>query len=406
MEVHKFGGSCFRDRAGLEQVLEQIRFHDELVITVSAAFGITKLLQQSFMITHEREVDALLSTLRERHIHFIDDASILDATLARLHRIYLGAIFAKGFTAPVRDLILSFGERLMALVLNAHLTSSHILYPEQFLRLDPNLNFIEIQRSRELLPPRQASYTIVPGFYACDDTGKVKTLGRSGTDYTGAALAVLYKADSYTIWKDVDGFMSADPHVVPSAHLIEQLSYAEAEELAYFGASVLHEKTIQLLQMASIPLFIKNINNPSPYSTITDTVQLGIKSISAREVYLLQFPIPAQLTQQQTLTLLLEELDQQKEEILTLTSTFTSIECCVTRHIESTLAHLSMKRILIAIVGESSIDQHLQGKVLHTLKDYTITHIFSGSKKHILYLLVDPDTQFSIIQRLHQALFR
>ncbi len=124
----------------------------------------------------------------------------------------------------------------------------------------------------------------MPGFTAAGADGKVVTLGRNGSDYSAAVLAACLDADSCEIWTDVDGVYNTDPRVVADAKLLSQLSYQEAMELSYFGAKVLHPKTISPIAQFQIPCYIKNSFNPQAPGTLVsnlpDQTGLQVKAIS------------------------------------------------------------------------------------------------------------------------------
>jgi aspartokinase/homoserine dehydrogenase 1 len=144
---------------------------------------------------------------------------------------------------------------------------------------------IEVSKPRfALLPLDQYRVWVMPGFTAADAHGKVVTLGRNGSDYSAAALAACLDASSCEIWTDVDGVYNTDPRVVADAKLLSQLSYQEAMELSYFGAKVLHPKTIAPIAQYHIPCYIKNSFNPSAPGTLVsnddDKTGLQVKAIS------------------------------------------------------------------------------------------------------------------------------
>jgi len=124
---------------------------------------------------------------------------------------------------------------------------------------------------KEYLSPLVGKDTVVfiPGFFGVSDNGDITTFGRGGSDYSAAVVAAAMEADALEVWKDVDGYMSADPRYVPGAQLIPDLSYDEAAELSYFGAKILHPRTVEPLRKARLDIVIKNTLNPDgPGSTI------------------------------------------------------------------------------------------------------------------------------------------
>jgi aspartate kinase len=109
---------------------------------------------------------------------------------------------------------------------------------------------------------------VITGYYGSDRTGRLITFGRGGSDYSGSVIAYGIDADCYEVWTDVDGFMTADPRIVPEARTVDEMDYGEAAELAYFGAKVLHPRTVEPVRKKSIPLMVKNTFNPDGHGTL------------------------------------------------------------------------------------------------------------------------------------------
>ena len=178
---------------------------------------------------------------------------------------------------------------LMEQVMLAHNLQTLQLDPvRMFKAYGPTLDaMVDIEASRkDFITPEIAGarVLIMPGFGAGDKNGKPVTLGRNGSDYSAAVLAACLRADTCEIWTDVDGVFSVDPNLVPDARLLPQLSYRETMEMSYFGAKVLHPKTIAPIAQYHIPCYIKNSLNPAAPGTLvsdaTDTSGLQVKAIS------------------------------------------------------------------------------------------------------------------------------
>ncbi|MGU3841340.1 aspartate kinase, partial [Vibrio diabolicus] len=189
--------------------------------------------------------------------------------------------------------IISKGERvsiqLMKAVLEAKGQQASLIDPVEYLyaqgdHLEAMVDVdISTQNFRQN-PLPQGHVNIMPGFTACNEKGELVTLGRNGSDYSAAVLAACLRADCCEIWTDVDGVYNCDPRLVEDARLLKSLSYQEAMELAYFGASVLHPKTIAPIAQFHIPCLIKNSFNPQGAGTLigqdTGEDNLAIKGIT------------------------------------------------------------------------------------------------------------------------------
>jgi aspartate kinase len=189
----------------------------------------------------------------------------------RLERLLHGIVLTEEITPRTRDLALSFGERLSAPLLAGALSSSGfnsraveadkagLLTDGEFgnASVDPHANRSGFRRHVGALADA-GIIPVVTGFFGANAQGRTTTFGRGGSDYSAAVIAAIFEAESLDIWKDVDGFMTADPKVIPFARTIERLSYQEAAELAYFGAKVIHPRTVEPLRTNSIPIRVLN----------------------------------------------------------------------------------------------------------------------------------------------------
>ncbi|HEY67956.1 MAG TPA: aspartate kinase [Thermoflexia bacterium] len=291
--VMKFGGTSVGSPEAFTQaadiVLEQAQKWDRLAVVVSAMSGVTDALikgartaasgdDQTYhaIVTelrarHYRAVDALLEPDDERTslLTAVDD--YLDEFAAFCHSVHiLGEV-----TPRAMDAITSLGERISARVLAAHLrqrgarsepvdATELIVTDDTFQNAAPLVVPTRERVSARLAPLLDDGLIpIVTGFIGATEEGVTTTLGRGGSDYSAAILGACLDADEVWIWTDVDGVMSADPRIVPEARVIPVLSYGEVGELAYFGAKVLHPRTIRPVIERGIPLWVKNTFNPN-----------------------------------------------------------------------------------------------------------------------------------------------
>ena len=299
----KFGGSSIGTAAALVRVVDIIigesQSRERMLIVASALEGVTDMLldaAQLAQVSNQRGYRRIAATLRTRHMALVEqlplaptDRKTLQADIDRLlfdmlEQCQKVADHLNDELSPsLSDSVVALGERLSARIIAAllrqHSIRSVAVDGTDLLITDnvhgnanPNLE-LTAQRVEALLLPmlERSIIPVVTGYIGTSTEGETTTLGRGGTDITASVLSVLTGADELWIWTDVDGMMSADPHKVPDAHVIDELSYDEAAELAYFGARILHARMIAPLAEKSLPLRIKNIFQPQQPGTLVSS---------------------------------------------------------------------------------------------------------------------------------------
>ena len=285
ISVHKFGGACFKSPFGFTSVLKILKDLDgPSIIVPSAFYGVTETLHSFLKNTNVSQVSNQISKLRSLHLQifgrvmFQDEKKKIDDMFSDLEKLARGIVLTGEVSSKIRDHILSFGERLASLFLMFALKdlSPSLLDPTNVLRtngvhyeaailLDESEDLV----NKNLLPLLENSnLVIIPGYYGGDKNGNVTLLGRSGTDYSAAAIASLVDASSLTIWKEVPAFMTADPNLIPDAKPLPFLDYDTSEVLTQFGAKLIHPKALEPLKKKDIPLYIRNFNEPSNHTLI------------------------------------------------------------------------------------------------------------------------------------------
>ena len=291
MKVMKFGGTCLGDEDALRRVTRVVKGEkEEKVVTVSAASGVTDSLKDfASRPREERHIDDFLLKLKLRHVDMLpkrngsvrkEALELIERKITKLDRLLYGVTYTEELTPRTYDLILSAGERLSATVVAARL--SHAGLDAAAMETDAlglvtnnqHLNAVAIlEECEKNVGPtlenavKSGITPVVTGFFGITKNGHVSTFGRSGTDYTASVLGHSLKSGPVEIWKEVDGFMSADPKMVKGAFLIDRLSYEEAAELAYFGAQVLHPRAVQPARLRGIDIIIKNLYDPKSPGT-------------------------------------------------------------------------------------------------------------------------------------------
>jgi len=294
MRVLKFGGSSLASAERFVQVAEIVKKNSEdsaLAVVVSAPQGVTNhLVAMTEHIDSIEKIELDLAHFKRAINTIIEDlaASVAgfstihaEQTLAdwehRLERLMKGANMLAYCPDHVKSVVISIGERLSVAMLESVLAAKGFnvtaLQPEKFLTTSDNyLNAVADLVSSKALFKQEYSdlsrVSIMPGFIGINQEKQVTTLGRNGSDYSAAVLAVCAEAECCEIWTDVDGVYNADPRLIKEAKLLDYLSYQEAMELSYFGASVLHPKTIGPIAQYHIPCLIKNTGNPEAPGTL------------------------------------------------------------------------------------------------------------------------------------------
>jgi aspartate kinase len=294
MKIFKFGGASVKDASGIQnaaKVLNQTGF-ENTVIVISAMGKTTNALEVVVKeyFDKSKNLNASIQEVRKYH-----NQILLDLFENEEHEAFYEVnslfedleYFIRSNKSPnydfVYDQIISFGELLSTTIVSQYLNSiaitntwidvRNLIKTDAFYR-DATVNWETTQKAIKNNILSNKLY-ITQGFIGSDNNNFTTTLGREGSDYTAAIFAYCLSATSVTIWKDVDGVLNADPRHFENAILLNQISYREAIELAFYGASVIHPKTLQPLQKKEIPLFVKSFINPLlPGTSVSKGVDL------------------------------------------------------------------------------------------------------------------------------------
>lgn len=293
MKVMKFGGSSLTDANSMLGVGEIIASDQEpKVIVVSAVQGVTDSIVSFVSKTRkDEEVEAFVSQLKERHMAILGGVvntldvkqraiDLLLERLAKLEKVLYGISYLEELTPRSLDLVQSFGERLSVVLVAAMLQDMGLnatpIDADELgiVAVGPYGNAVaDLQETRRNIAAKliamldRQEVPVVTGFFGRTKEGHVAVFGRNGSDYSASVIANAIGAQVLEIWKDVDGFMSVDPKFVPEAVTIENLSYDEAAELSYFGAKVLHPRTVEPAREKNITIKVKNVFKPEKEGT-------------------------------------------------------------------------------------------------------------------------------------------
>ena len=286
MKVFKFGGASVKDAAGVQNlvlVLEKVGFKETLVV-VSAMGKTTNALEAiiEMYFKNKKQTPTGILPLKKFHLDVVKDLLREESgeVEAVIHQLFEELIaFFNTNKSPdysfVYDQVVSYGELLSTTIIHYFvqkkkmdsfwLDARNCIKTDDYYR-SANLNW-ELTLNEINQQIGKKSLIITQGFIGSNSNNFTTTLGREGSDYTAAIFAYALNAKSVTIWKDVPGVLNGDPRVFKKTQLLNQISYREAIELAFYGASVIHPKTLQPLQRKEIPLYVKSFENPKEQGT-------------------------------------------------------------------------------------------------------------------------------------------
>ncbi|MCX6689627.1 MAG: aspartate kinase [Methanoregula sp.] len=286
----KFGGTSVADAKCIGRVVDILEHHrkagDELAVVVSAQRGVTdQLIEIAGALPTAKDSSAiapLIQALKKRHIttlegaapaHVAEVGAVIEERLVNLQNILFAVYNLRELTPRSKDYIISFGERLLAPILAAAIREREI--PSTvfdgceagILTTSTHGESTALPESDERIQARVGSrlkkeIPVIMGFMGCTKEGIVTTLGRSGSDYSASIIGAGIDADEIWIWTDVDGIMTSDPRVINDARVLKNVSFIEVMELSYFGAKVMHPRSIDPEMRKNILVRVKNTFNP------------------------------------------------------------------------------------------------------------------------------------------------
>ena len=275
MKVYKFGGASVKNAQGVRNLAQIIKNHNNLVVVVSAMGKTTNMLEE---VTHNYFYNLPNTLQKVKDFHFDIAADLFHAShpiFDEINNLFVEIEWAiedrpTSTYSFEYDQIVSVGELLSTKIVAAYLLQQEINIQwtdaRDLIRTDNRYRNAKIDwdLTKDLICKsfNQSGIYITQGFIGCTSENFTTTLGREGSDFSAAIIAYALDSDEVIIWKDVPGFLNADPTYFESTELLKEIPYSEAIELAYFGAKVVHPRTIQPLQIKRIPLIVKSFINP------------------------------------------------------------------------------------------------------------------------------------------------
>ncbi len=438
MIVMKFGGSSVSNAERIRTVFDIVKARlDRKPVVIASAFrGITDDL---FALAQEslKGNDARLEIIRARHFEVADalgvDRDIVKDNLAELAVLLKGISLVKELTPRTLDYVVTFGERLSTRIIASYFTKAGIP-AEQHDAFDIGLVTDDRFGGAQPLPEadaeikrqisRMTKLPIITGYMGKTRSGDITTLGRNGSDFTATIIGAAIDAEEVQIWSDTDGIMTADPRIVPDAKPIEQLTFEEASELAYYGGKVLHPATIVPAIRKRIPVRALNTFKPShPGTTIQPAIAQnpgGVKSLAHHlGNYVVNISSSRMLMGHGFLAKIFEVFA--KHQIVVNMVATSEVSVSVTtdsaRGLDAAKAELDQigdvtiekDRAIICVVGEGlKFISGIAGDIFASLKDagVNVLMISQGASKINVAFVVANEDAHKAVQALHRKFFK
>ena len=447
--VMKFGGTSVEDPAAITRtaniVAGRLKQGKQPVVVVSALAKVTdQLLRAAASAATGDRTGALAisSRLRCRHrdtaAALVKDsaelAKVIDEKFDSLDEVLRGLAAILELTPRISDLVVSYGERISSRIVAAAfaergINSTHVdarnvvVTDSQFQKAVPNDALIE-KRAAEHLRPLidQGKVPVMGGFIASNEEGITTTLGRGGSDFTGALVGGALTAGAIEIWTDVDGIMTSDPRVCPDALRVKVISFEEAAELAYFGAKVLHPATILPAVKKNIPVLVLNSKNPTNEGTriisVAPHCKSPFKSIAVKKkLSIIDLVASRMLMTHGYLKEIFTVFDKHKCPVDMVSTSEVSVSLTVDSNeklpaIAAELGQLADvkyegKKALVCMVGEDIRGQHgIAAQVFAAIRHINVRMISQGASEINMSFMIEEEDADEAVRSLHAAFFK
>ncbi len=437
MKVMKFGGTSVGKPERMRQIAQLITASDEPVMVVlSALSGTTNALVEISNRLAENDKQGAsekIASLENHYHHFINDLLQDSALHTRAmemineHFEFLRITQKISLSDALNKDILAQGELMSTKLFSLFLEQAsidHILLPAlDFMRLDqndePDLPLIQ-EKLKSVLAHHPTKKIFVTQGYICRNAkGEVDNLKRGGSDYTASLIAAALHASVCEIWTDIDGMHNNDPRVVEKTLAIEQLSFDEAAELAYFGAKILHPTCIWPAQQENIPVKLLNTMQPEAAGTVIkkEAGTVGVKAVAAKdEIIAVKIKSTRMLLAYGFLRKIFEVFEKYKTPIDMITTSEVAVSVTIDSdtHLEEIIAELSniasveieRGQTIVSIVGNeiAKTDSVLQ-KLFNAIDEIPVTMVSYGGSAHNISLLVPSAYKTKTLQLINKGLF-
>ena len=409
MKIFKFGGASVKDAQGvknLAHVLETVGYDNTLIVV--SAMGKTTNAMESVIANYfdaKHQLQSSLQDVKKFHNNILLDLfdNEQHAVFGTVDQLFQEIVlFFDHNKSPnynfVYDQVIGFGELISTTIISHYLNAIGVantwLDVREFIKTDDyyrnaKVNWNQTQ-TRVSAHVDASKLNITQGFLGSDSNNFTTTLGREGSDYTAAIFAYCLNANSVTIWKDVPGVLNADPRYFENAELLHQISYTEAIELSYYGASVIHPKTLQPLQRKEIPLHVKSFLNPKNNGTkVGKDLALNPKVpcyiLKQNQVLISLSSLDFSYIVEDNISHIFGLLHDYKMKVSMIQNSAISFSVCIENNYDN------LERLVLHLKAKYKVALHKAVK-LYTIRHYN-TNSFADleSKKEILLKQITPE---------------
>ena len=410
MQIFKFGGASVKDAEGvknLAHVLKTVGYSNTLIVVsamgkttnametvISNYFDTKHQLQSSLQDVKKYHNNILLDLFDNEHHQVFETVDKLFQEIVQ---------FFDHNKSPnynfVYDQVIGFGELISTTIISHYLNQIGItntwLDVRDFIKTDDYYRNAKVHwnQTQELISTHvdSSKLNITQGFLGSNSNNFTTTLGREGSDYTAAVFAYCLNANTVTIWKDVPGVLNADPRYFENAELLHQISYTEAIELSYYGASVIHPKTLQPLQRKEIPLYVKSFLNPKNEGTkvgkdITLNPKVPCYILKQNQVLISLSSLDFSYIVEDNISHIFSLLHDYKMKVSMIQNSAISFSVCIENNYDN------LERLLLHLKAKYKVSAHKAVR-LYTIRHYdqqAINDMEAG--KEILLKQITPET--------------
>lgn len=436
MQVLKFGGTSVGSAERIQALQKLVVNNEPKVVVLSAMSGTTNSLVEISEALYRKETakaNELITKLEEKYkgeiakLYKTEEFKKKAADLITHHFNYLRAFTLDMFTSNEEKAVLAQGELLSTAMFHFYLAEQNIksvLLPAlNFMRIDeneePDLKYIEANINAELKKYPGETLFITQGYICRNEFGEIDNLKRGGSDYTASIIGAALYSKEVQIWTDIDGMHNNDPRFVNKTHPINELSFDEAAELAYFGAKILHPTCILPAQKRNIPVRLKNTMQPQAQGTLIANIatSVGLKAVAAKDgIIAINIKSDRMLLAHGFLRAVFEIFERYKTSIDMITTSEVAVSLTIDnsknlKEIKKELEEIANVDIdenqtIICIVGSVPKDSAGFGyKVLEALKDIPLRMVSYGGSPNNISVLIDGKLKKEALMALNKGLF-
>ncbi len=436
MKVMKFGGTSLGKPERMHGVAQLITKGDEAkIVVLSALSGTTNILSEisEYLLIGERSsAKKKVDQLEEHYLHFLQGLLQTPAMLQKAQTViaehfeFLRIIFKISYSEALNKDILAQGELLSTRIFSVYLEEQsidHCLLPAlDFMQIDafgePRIGSIKVKLS-QLLEANHNSIFITQGYICRNSRGEVDNLKRGGSDYSASLIAAAINASACEIWTDISGMHNNDPRVVDNTVPIDQLSFDEAAELAYFGAKILHPASIWPAQQFNIPVKLLNTMESEAKGTLVsqEAGSTGIKAVAAKDgITAIRIKSSRMLLAYGFLRKIFEVFEKYRTSIDMITTSEVAVSLTIdnTENLDFILKELEPfgsveideNQAIVSIIGnEITQTPEVMKRVFEAISHIPVRMVSYGGSKHNISLLIAGDYKAETLQLLNKGVF-